>query len=165
MKNQTIANTQENFLVFLESLVSCRIKPEITNAVIAQFGGWQNFTDSSMDLFVFGGTLKDKKRQSWVKGWESQEVMSAFYTNNKLEILELAKSRTDTQQSQTVVELVADFYWLEQEYDLDDVAAGMHMPDCTEYLAISTALTRFTIKEISYAYNNFKSINGNHAIG
>ena len=157
MQNQTKTKTisQNDFIDFLSGLAANGIEPHMANTVIAQFGGWQEFTANGMDLFVRGGRVdhNDKrKKPKIIKGWDSELVASDFYTKNKNDILNLAKSRTDSQEAQTVVELVSDFRSLNGEYDLDAVAVGMHVPDCAEYLVVSSALACFAANEVVYAY-------------
>lgn len=164
MKRDTFAMTQDDFITFLGTLASGRIGPKIANAVITQFGGWQEFKDNGMDLFIRGGHFLDRnktKRQKLITGWDSQAVTSEFYTKNKADILELAKSRTDSQESQTVVELVSEFDSLDGEYDLDAVAVGMHVPECAEYPVVSSALACFAANEVTFAYDIFKAVHGN----
>lgn len=156
MQTQTKTITQNDFIDFLGELVVNSIDPHMANTVIAQFGGWQEFTENAMDFFVRGGriTPNDKRRKfKVIKGWDSELVASDFYTKNKNDILNLAKSRTDSQEAQTVVELVSDFSALNGEYDLDAVAVGMHVLDCAEYPVVSSALACFAANEVVYAYN------------
>lgn len=156
MKTRTKAITQNEFIDFLGGLVGNSIDPNMANKVIAQFGGWQEFSENAMDFLGRGGriTPNDKRRKfKVIKGWDSQAVASDFYTKNKDDILKLAKSRTDSQKAQTVVELVSDFNSLNGEYDLDAVAVGMHVHDCAEYPIVSSALACFAANEVVYAYN------------
>ena len=148
MKTQTKAITQNDFIDFLGGLVGNSIDPNMANKVIAQFGGWQEFSENAMDFLGRGGriTPNDKRRKfKVIKGWDSQAVASDFYTKNK--------GRTDSQKAQTVVELVSDFNSLNGEYDLDAVAVGMHVHDCAEYPIVSSALACFAANEVVYAYN------------
>lgn len=50
MKRDTFAMTQDDFITFLGTLASGRISPKIANAVITQFGGWQEFKDNGMHV-------------------------------------------------------------------------------------------------------------------
>ncbi len=158
MKKPIIEINKANFIEYLDNSVSLRIDKELINAVISQYGGWDDFVNNYTRVFSNWRLWKFARypeRGTKIKGWSTLDEMSGFYTKHKAKILALAKSKADDTVSETIIEMIKEFDSLGGGYDFDEIAEGMHLIESDNYPVVSSSLALYAAVYVGFGFSIF----------
>lgn len=135
-------------MLTLDTFTSKSFTPAaLTAAVVAQLGGWEDFTEHAADVVNHGADGR-------FSGFTYYTDTVPFAVANLPAIRESLKEQADDEGS-SAVEIVNTFRCLKNyDHGLDDVAAALFAPDADDdcHSLILNALAWYALEEVSRAY-------------
>ena len=134
----------------IELINSTNLPESLVEAVINQFGGWDDFTESAQDVANHG-------IDGGFHGFIYHVDTVNFAYDNLKAILSLAKNISEDFGLDGAYSLIAGFNCL-NDYTADDIADIIHMresfDDGADFIQVFNALTWFAAEEVCRAYSD-----------
>ena len=136
-----------NLEAFLENGLGYMSR-KLGEAVIAQFGGAENFINKSKAASV--------NISSGIEGWVSTFDMTNFYDDNRSEILDFAKKQVDDFGHESVACMLRSMNSnIRSEFREAQVVEGLYDTDCEQHNQVAEAMASYVGSEVATFYHQF----------
>jgi hypothetical protein len=127
-----------------EAFLESTSRPALAAAVIAQMGGWENFTN-------YAAAVTEHGAEGGFLGFVYYHETGHFYADNQREIVAMAKDLAADIGEKSALALVAGFRCLEGENE-EDLGRTLYGTPADHDSTTSNALAWFALEEIARAY-------------